>query len=128
MPWRPSFDGSRDPQLDAFRERAGRLTDDEGSRGWVFVRPWVTARKVGGYLWWQRWSPQSEVSAGYVVMDDDDMPDDWVDQPEDVARELANWSTDRFRWRGVEYFVSWVTADESRRVRDDVFQLGEPET
>lgn len=125
VPWRPVFDDSRDIQLDPFRERAGRLIDPSGSRGWVFVRPWVEAQREGGHLWWRRWSPQREVSAGFVMLDGGDMLDDWVDQPEEVAREVRSWSEGRFTWRGVEYAVSWADADESRRVRDEVFQLGE---
>lgn len=81
---------------------------------------------MSGHLWWQRWSPQDEVSAGFVLMDDNDKLDDWVDHPEDVANEAASWSAGRFTWRGVEYSVSWATKDESCRVRDEIFELGEP--
>lgn len=126
MPWRPVFDDSRDPQLDPFRERAGRLTDPSGKQGWVFVRPWVEAQIEGGHLWWRRWSPQREVSAGFVALDDGEVLDDWVDQPEAVAGEVRSWAAGRFPWRGVEYAVSWADADESRRVRDEVFELGAP--
>jgi hypothetical protein len=61
------------------------------------------------------------------MLDDGDVLDDWVDHAEDVASEVAKWSAGRFTWRGVEYSVSWATTDESRRVRDEVLQLGEPE-
>lgn len=44
---------------------------------------------MSGHLWWQRWSPQDEVSAGFVLMDDNDMLDDWFDHPEDVANEVG---------------------------------------
>ena len=47
MPWRPTFDDSLDSRLDPFRERAGRLTDDEGGQGWVYVTPWVIANRAG---------------------------------------------------------------------------------
>lgn len=60
-------------------------------------------------------------------MDGDDMLDDWVDQRQHVAREVADWSAGRFLWRGVEYSVAWAAAEESRRVRDEVLHLGEPD-
>ena len=81
----------------------------------------------GGHLWWRLWSPQREVSAGFVMLDDGDILDNWVDQPEEVPGEVRSWSDGRFTWRGLEYSVSWADADESRRVRDEVFQLGEPD-
>ncbi len=87
----------------------------------------MIASQVGGHLWWRRWAPQCEVSAGFVLWEEDDTPDDWVDQPKDVAAEVALWSTGRFKWRGIEYSVSWTDDDESRRVRDDVLGLGAPD-
>lgn len=95
----------------------------------MYVRPWVIANRIAGHLWWQRWGPQYEVSAGYVLMDGDDVDatDDWVDRPENVAAAVDDWEADRFVCVGREFQVSWVDADESRRIRDEVFQLGEPE-
>lgn len=129
MPWRPTFDDSLDSRLDPFRERAGRLTDHEGRQGWVYVRPWVIANRAGGHLWWRRWGPQYEVSAGYVLMDDDGVPfdGDWVDQRADVAAQVHDWAAGRFVWIGHDFKVSWVDAEESRRIRDEVFELGDPE-
>jgi len=129
MPWRPTFDDSDDPQLDPFRERAGRLTDDEGMQGWVYVRPWVIADRVGGHLWWQRWGPQYEVSAGYVRMDGDGDPSDgdWVSRRADVAEEVRDWAAGRFIWNARNFKVSWVDAEESRHIRDEVFELGDPQ-
>lgn len=106
-------------------ERAGSSTHRALGVGSSYAL-WVEAQREGGHLWWRRWSPQREVSAGFVMLDDGDMLDDSVDQPEDVAGEVRSWSEGRFTWRGVEYAVSWAGADESRRVRDEVFQLGEP--
>jgi hypothetical protein len=127
MPWRPTFDESVDSRLDPFRERAGRLTDDDGGQGWVYVRPWVIANRAGGHLWWQRWGPQFEVSAGYVLMDGDGFPSDWVDQREVDAAEVRDWAAGRFVWIGRDFRVSWVDAEESRRIRDEVLSLGPPE-
>lgn len=127
MPRRPTFDESVDARLHPFRERAGRLTDHDDRQGWVYVRPWVIADRLGGTLWWQRWGPQYEVSAGYVLMDGDTVADDWVDRRADVAAEVRHWESGSFVWLGRKFKVSWVNDEESRRVRDEVFGLGEPE-
>ena len=109
-------------QLDLFRERAGRLPTQRVREAACLLILRLTAWRGGGYLWWRRWSSQDEVSAD-ILMDDDDMVDDLVGWRENVEREGANWSTGRSMWRGDEYSVSWAARDESRRVRDDVFQL-----
>lgn len=127
VPWRPTFDDSVDSRLDPFRERAGRLTDARGAQGWVFVRPWIIADRVGGRLWWQRWGTQYEASAGYVLMDGETVPGDWVERRADVAAEVRDWESGRFAWLGRELKVTWVDDEESRRVRDQVFELGPPE-
>jgi hypothetical protein len=52
---------------------------------------------------------------------------DWVDRHADVAAELREWAAGRFVWIGRDFKVSWVDAEESRRIRDEVFELGNPE-
>lgn len=56
-----------------------------------------------------------------------DLPGDWVDQREVVAAEVRDWAAGRFVWIGRDFRVSWVDAEESRRIRDEVFSLGPPE-
>lgn len=127
MPWRPTFDESVDSRLDPFQERAGRPTDHEDRQGWVFVRPWVIADRTGVTCGEQRWGPQYEVSAGYVLIDAETVPVHWGDRRADVAAEVRDWESGSFVWLGRRFQVSWVGAEESRRIRDEVFQLGAPE-
>lgn len=44
-----------------------------------------------------------------------------------IAAEVRDWAAGRVVWVGREFKVSWVDAEESRRIRDEVFELGDPE-
>ncbi len=84
-----------------------------------------SAWQVGGALWWRRWSEPSEQVEEYY-----DLPGfgftDRVTEAADLADEVLEWGEGRLSAGEDTYHVEWLDDDESRRVRDEVFGLGDP--
>ncbi|WP_229068925.1 hypothetical protein [Actinoplanes sp. DH11] len=114
----------RDPRFDAYRERAGRLSAHGGPFGLLYLRFDTYWHRLGGNLWWRRWSEPRELVTGYVAVSHGGF-DDFVQDAATLADELEHWRRGLFPYRGEMLDVEWLDDAGSRRARDITFALDE---
>lgn len=116
MPWRPSMTYEQNPRLDPYRHRAARFTDGAGRRGRFYVQPDGVAHKIGGHLWWTRWSPPQEMVALWVETADGYDTDAWI-LPDDLHDELSAWDREEFQFLGETYQLTWLDDSTTQSIR-----------
>lgn len=121
MPWQPPHGDAHDARLDPARNRAGLLLQDGGVE---FARVYLEAEtyftQVKGHLWWRTWPAPYEVVHGYMLMSDGQFTD-WVSAREELEDDIADWLSGCLQYVGVRYHAIWLSTEESRRVRDEIF-------
>ncbi|WP_146040875.1 hypothetical protein [Ornithinimicrobium sufpigmenti] len=79
--------------------------------------------QVRGHLWWRAWSAPYEVIHGYMLLVGGQFTD-WVSDRAELEKDSADWLSGCFEYVGVKYHVVWLSTEESRRVRDEIFGDG----
>jgi hypothetical protein len=118
MPWNPPSQDvpPHDERLDPFMDRAGILTAGDVEVGTVVVAAETWWTRVGGHLWWSRWSAPQEVLRGSVRWADGQVADR-LSAGEQLEDDLREWPAGRFTHAGTAYRVVWLDEEESARVR-----------
>ncbi len=116
MPSRPDFSQHRrDPRIDRYRDRVGRLYRGEANVGFVLVVVERVAPQVGGHLWWKRFGSTRDWLFEWTVVDGN-YSDTLV--PEDTAGEVvADYDSGRFDYSGEVLRVVWTDGAESELLR-----------
>lgn len=111
-----------DRRLDAYRERAGVLTDADGRDvGLLYLQVMSEWTQVGGALWWRRWSPPHEAVHGFVLVGD--QFGDWVMGADELDDTIREWESGIDTYMGTTYGVRWLDDEASAVVRVDDFGL-----
>ncbi|GAA1121692.1 hypothetical protein [Citricoccus alkalitolerans] len=126
MPWNPPAMSEAEevphPHLGPYRRRAGRITAPDGSTGLIYINVSVICTRLGGHLWWRRWSAPQEFVMLFVDCPDGLFDDAWLDG-EDLMSEIDTWQRGEFHghpYRDDEptwYRLEWLNDEESARVR-----------
>lgn len=119
---RPPADEIRNPALDEFRNRGGRVWDENGRSGIAYVSTdtwWATRR------WW--WRPRfvrpEELPHLWIDLGDDGF-NDYVLPSEHIPDLVADWSAGRLgTWNGLTLDVEWADPAASKSIR---VELGIP--
>jgi hypothetical protein len=92
--------------------------------GILYLRVETWWRRVGGCLWWRRWSEPGEAVHGYIAFTNGAF-DDFVEDADTLADESEDWRCGRFPYRGGALHVRWLDDAGSRQARTDTFGLEE---
>lgn len=106
MPLRPPPADPRDPRLDLFRDRVGVLTVDGARVGEVLLRRQVFTPRIGGLLWWSRWSDPLETIEEWVALDDG-RDEDALILPEHLDVLIEQWASGTVEALGQKFRVEW---------------------
>lgn len=122
MHWKPPPGEACDARLDPFRDRAGLVLEDGGVEyARVYLEAETYFEQVKGHLWWRTWSAPCEVIHGYMLLADGQFTD-WVSRRAELEQDIDDWLSGCFQYVGVKYHVVWLSTEESRRVRDEIFE------
>ncbi|MFB9323656.1 hypothetical protein [Cryptosporangium minutisporangium] len=112
-------DGPSDPRLDVYRSRYAEVFDGGEARGYLatWVQTWWTPQ---GPWWRRRWTDPRELVV-WMWVADGALVDDGVIGRERLDEELANWSRNRFAYRGRYLRLKWLSGAEAAVVRREQF-------
>lgn len=123
MPWSPPQDAGpggepSHPALE-FGDRAGRLLDADAPGALIFLAVETHWERVGGHLWWSRWSAPREVIRA-VLQDEAGRATSWVISGEDLETAYRDWRAGTFRHGGQTRPVVWLDQEDSARIREEL--------
>lgn len=121
--WSPTSRDPPDPRLDLCRNRVASLHESGALVGYVLVLTKYWSTQIGGYLWWRRWEPESEIAQPQVQLLDGTWWD-YVVLDEDLDQELESWTRRRFELSSTRTLdMVWLSEQESIELGHTIFDL-----